>query len=110
MVNLKKVFKSAVNKCGIEVKEGMKATRYLYSDKTPYTVVGVSKSGNTLILQEDGYDESTFKYGEGRATPKRNTNGELVEVRLVKNGSGKTYKNHFEFDIGVWEYLQDPKF
>lgn len=110
MVKLKNVYPSAVNKLGVKVEEGMKITRLLYSDKTPFTVVGMSKSGNTLIIQEDGYDETTFNYETGKAQPVRNTEGEKIEVKLTKDSEGVVYKNHFDYILGEWTYLQDTRF
>ena len=108
---LKNVYDRAINAKGHEVFVGQHLTNVQYSDRTPFTVIGVSKSGSKLIVQQDDADYTDFDPLDGYAQAKRDENGPIKVV----NASTKTpyYRekgSSTTFVLNSWGYYRDPSF
>lgn len=95
---------------------GMGATHCAYSDRHPYTVIEVSKSGRVVTLQEDtairtdknGMSESqTYEF-----TP--NPKGAIRKASLRKNGQWVEVNGSDKFSLGhrsaYYDYSTRSKF
>jgi hypothetical protein len=106
------------------VKPGMGATVSGYSDRAAYTIVAVSDSGKTLTLQRDkatlspdfkpdfipgGFAGHVANQGDQTYSYAADTNGELIKVRLRKNGRFYT-KGGAPVTIGIRSEFYDYNF
>ncbi len=67
---------------------GMGATHLGWTDRTPYTIISISKSGKSFVMQEDK-STRTDKNGMSDAqsyTHESNPEGRTREVRMTKRG------------------------
>lgn len=108
---LKNVYDRAINAKGHEIFVGQHFTEVLYSDRTPYTVIGVSKSGSKVLVQQDDADYTDFNPMDGYANPKRKLDGRIKAV----NASTKTpyygeKGSSTTFVINSWGFYRDPSF
>lgn len=99
-----------------EPEVGMGATRLLWTDRVPCTVVEVLKGGKLVVVQED-HAERTDSRGlsesqEYRYSP--NPAGRLHRYSKRKNGAyvreGDTLKGGERILLGVREKYYDPSF
>ena len=109
------VFANCKNTTTPEV--GLGATAIWYSDRSVYTIVEVSKSGRSIVVQEDDVVADKSKpLGIGHQdwiiTP--NPNAPRIIVTLRSNGKwvikGQGQKNGQRFLIGARDYYYDWTF
>ena len=94
---------------------GMGATYVVGSDRYPYTIVEVSKSGNRITVQSDReYAAEGYNYYSNQVfTYTPNTDGSLHILSYRKKNNvwrevGK--KSSLYFYIGERRFYQDPSF
>lgn len=95
---------------------GMGATEILWSDRHPYTIIGIEKGGKVLVLQSDiatrtddngMSDSQSYSY-------QRDTEGVIVRVSKRKNGNwiqvGQNMNTGIKYLIGRREEYYDYTF
>ena len=108
---LKNVYDRAINSKGNEVYVGQHFTESGYTDRTPYTVIGVSKSGAKVLVQQDDADYTDFDPMDGYANPKRKLDGRIKVVNAsTKTSHYKEKGSSNTFVINYWEFYRDPSF
>lgn len=109
---MKNVYDCAINSQGDKVYVGQRLTNEMFSDRVPYTVVGVSKSGAKLIVQRDSADFTDFDPFDGYAEPKRDETG-MLKVVNMSTKYRELYReagNTTRFTLNDWDYYRDPSF
>lgn len=91
---------------------GMGATVRIGTDRYPYTIVSISASGKTIVLQEDFYNrlDSNGLDEWQEYSYISNSNGDTITFRLGKNGYYKNNKRGLYACIGFRRAYIDPCF
>lgn len=89
---------------------GMGATLCVGSDRYPYTIVAVSKSGKSFTMQADNVTSVSGTFQQGNVVSKfePNLNGPTVKVRF--NHLGRWVSGGTTIRIGGRDYYLDPHF
>lgn len=91
---------------------GMGATMLSWTDRHPYTIIEVSKSGKRIKVQSDSW-ERTDKNGLSEHQEYKyisDPNGSIEELSLRKDGSWRVVGGTQSFLIGKREKYYDPSF
>jgi hypothetical protein len=85
---------------------GMGATLCYPSDRYPYTIIGVSKSGKTITLQADNPGKNRAQWPEQDYDPQPDPNGALLTARLGRYG---WKANGVGVLVGIRRFYQAPE-
>jgi hypothetical protein len=88
---------------------GMRCTLQMWSDRYPYTIVGISKNGHKLTIRKDKYKlkPSTTAY-DNNWIIEENLKGRVEYAYKKKNGL--YFCDGSCVLLGVWEHYYDPCF
>ena len=91
---------------------GLGATVCLWSDRLPYTIIKVSKSGKTITLQADRYHrlDSNGMSEDQRYIYQPNINGDIIKASLRKNGVFRVSKTNCSVILGFRQRYYDYSF
>ena len=102
----------------IKPKVGMGATYVIGSDRYPYEIIEVSKSGKAIWIRSMSTKPNADHggiYGRQSYDYFSNPNGKIIKATLRKNGKfiieGNTIRSRCgQIVIGYADYYQDPHF